>query len=110
MNAQTLFWLVLGLSVTGWVLHKVGHYLKQLAEALAIIAVVFATLWLIGKGLWWTGKTIVKHWRTTVTTVAVWAWWHWWGWQSLALTLGTVSASLLVWRLVELSTFDVWAG
>jgi S-DNA-T family DNA segregation ATPase FtsK/SpoIIIE len=110
MHTQALVLLFAGLGVLGWVLHKLGHYLKQLFEVLATIAVVFAALWLLGKALWWTGKTIVKYWRTSLSTIAVAAWWHWWGWQSLAITLGTLSTGLLVWRLVELSSFDVWVG
>ena len=110
MHTQALILLFAGLGVLGWVLHKIGHYLKQLFEVLATIAVVFAALWLLGKALWWTGKTIVKHWRTSLTTIAVAAWWHWWGWQSFALVLGTLSTGLLVWRMVELASFDVWAG
>jgi S-DNA-T family DNA segregation ATPase FtsK/SpoIIIE len=110
MHTQAVVLLIAGLAGLGWVLHKLGHYLKQVLEVVATIAVVFATLWLLGKALWWTGKTIVKHWRTTLTTIAVTAWWHWWGWQSLAITLATVTVALVVWRLVELSSFDVWAG
>jgi sulfite exporter TauE/SafE len=64
VHAQAVILLLVGLAVLGWELHKLGHYLKQFLEVVATIAVVFATLWLLGKGLWWTAKTIVKHWRT----------------------------------------------
>jgi S-DNA-T family DNA segregation ATPase FtsK/SpoIIIE len=110
MHAQAVILLLIGLAVLGWVLHKLGHYLKQFLEVVATIAVVFATLWLIGKGLWWTAKTIVKHWRTTLTTIAVGAWWHWLGWQSLAITVGVVAVALVAWRIVDLDSYDPYAG
>jgi S-DNA-T family DNA segregation ATPase FtsK/SpoIIIE len=110
MHAQAVILLLIGLAVLGWVLHKLGHYLKQFLEVVATIAVVFAALWLIGKGLWWTAKTIVKHWRTTLTTIAAAAWWHWLGWQSLTITVGTIAVALLAWRIVDLDSYDPYAG
>jgi hypothetical protein len=73
-----LILLIAGLGGLGWVLHKLGHYLKQFLEVLATIAVVFLTAWLVIKGPWLTVRTIVKHWRTTLTTIAVAAWWRCW--------------------------------
>jgi DNA segregation ATPase FtsK/SpoIIIE, S-DNA-T family len=42
--------------------------------------------------------------------LAVGAWWHWWGWPSLILTAGVIAAVLTGWRLVDLRSFDAWAG
>jgi hypothetical protein len=78
MHTQALILLFASLGGLGWALHKIGHYLKQPMEVLATIAVVFSTLWLVIKGLRWTGKTIVNNWRTTLTRITVAAWWRCW--------------------------------
>ncbi len=61
-TAHTIIVLAgLGLGVLGWVLHRVGRVLKEFFEALAVIAVVFATVWLIAKGLVRLVRTICRH-------------------------------------------------
>jgi S-DNA-T family DNA segregation ATPase FtsK/SpoIIIE len=42
--------------------------------------------------------------------VTLLAWWHWWGWPSLATTAGVITGVLAGWRLVDLRSFDAWAG
>ena len=70
-----------------WVLHALGRAVTKLLEAAAAVAVVFAAVWLAVKGVWKTGRWLVRHWRTTGTTAAVRrAWWHWFGLTSLAVT------------------------
>jgi S-DNA-T family DNA segregation ATPase FtsK/SpoIIIE len=113
MNAHIagpLLFAGIGLGVLLWVLHKLGHALTKLLEALALIAVVFVTAWLIAKGLWWSARQIVKHWRTSLTTIVVAAWWHLLGWPSLAITIGTIAVGLGVWAVVDYGSFDPWAG
>ena len=113
MSAQIagpLLFAGVGLGVLLWVLHKLGHALTRVLEALAMVAVVFVTAWLIAKGLWWTVRQIVKHWRTSLTTIFVAAWWHWWGWPSLSITVGSIMCGLGGWCLVDYDSFDPWAG
>ena len=93
-----------------WVLHKIGQFLTKVLEAAAAIAVVFLTLWLLVKGVWRTGRWLVRHWRTTITTAALLAWWHWWGWPSLAITAGVVALGLVGWRWLHRDTFEPWTG
>ncbi|MGH3772094.1 MAG: cell division protein FtsK, partial [Pseudonocardiaceae bacterium] len=38
------------------------------------------------------------------------AWWHWWGGLSLVLTVGVVAAVLTGWWLIDLVSFEGWAG
>lgn len=102
--------LALGTGAGLWVLHKVGQFLTQVLEALAAIAVVFVTAWLAVKGVWWLGRRIVRHWRTSLTTAAVLAWCHWWGWPSLLTTAAVVGLSLLGWRYVDRKSYEPWAG
>jgi DNA segregation ATPase FtsK/SpoIIIE, S-DNA-T family len=42
--------------------------------------------------------------------VGVLAWWYWWGWVSLLVTPAVVAGLLIGWRLVNLASFDAWAG
>jgi S-DNA-T family DNA segregation ATPase FtsK/SpoIIIE len=42
--------------------------------------------------------------------VVLLAWWQWWGWASLILIAGVAAALLTGWRLVDLRSFDAWAG
>jgi S-DNA-T family DNA segregation ATPase FtsK/SpoIIIE len=115
-TAHTIIVLAsLGLGVLGWLLHKLGRVLKEFFEALAVIAVVFATVWLIVKGLVRLVRTICRHWRTSLTTTVVGAWCYWLGWQSLAYTLGAVVGVFGYWVLIVSWTgdwvaFDHWAG
>ncbi|HJQ44813.1 MAG TPA: FtsK/SpoIIIE domain-containing protein [Amycolatopsis sp.] len=113
MDAHTFGLLFLGgvgLAVLVWVLHKLGRVLASIAEALAAAAVVFVALWWLLKGLGWVVREIVTHPRTALTVVAVAAWLHWWGWLSLVPSVAAVAAALGVWRLVDLVSFDQWAG
>jgi DNA segregation ATPase FtsK/SpoIIIE, S-DNA-T family len=98
------------LGVFVWVLAKVGQVLLKVAEALAAAAAVFFALWLVIKGVFWLLRQTVTHWRTSLTVVGVLAWWQWWGWESLATTAGVVTGVLAGWRLMDLRSFDVWAG
>ena len=105
--------LVLGgacVAVVVWVLHKIGKALVTVAEAVATVAVVFVALWWLVKAEAWAVRQIVRHWRTSLGVAVVLVWWHWLGWLSLALAVGGVAVVLLVWRLVDLVSFDRWAG
>ncbi|HET9255320.1 MAG TPA: FtsK/SpoIIIE domain-containing protein [Pseudonocardiaceae bacterium] len=99
-----------GLGVVVWVLAKLGRVLIQVAEALAAAAVVFLVLWLVIKAVGWALRQTLTHWRTSLTLLEVLAWWRWWGWESLATTAGVTAVALLGWRLLEVRSFDVWAG
>jgi S-DNA-T family DNA segregation ATPase FtsK/SpoIIIE len=98
------------LGVVVWLLATLGRALVKVAEALAAAAVVFFTVWLIVKAVVWAIRQTIAHWRTSLTVLALGAWWHWWGWPSLALTTSVVSGALTGWRLVDLASFDAWAG
>ncbi|MGC1732178.1 MAG: hypothetical protein WA731_05820 [Pseudonocardiaceae bacterium] len=106
--------LVLGggaaLGVIVWVLAKLGKALIKIAEALVAAAVVLFVLWLVIKAVAWALRQVVTHWRTSLAVVAGAAWWHWWGGASLVLTAGAVAGVLTGWRLIDLASFDAWAG
>jgi S-DNA-T family DNA segregation ATPase FtsK/SpoIIIE len=106
--------LVLGggavLGVVVWVLAKLGKALIKIAEALAAAAVVLFTVWLVIKALVWALRQVLTHWRTSLTVLTIVAWWHWWGEASLALTVSVGAGMLTAWRLINLASFDVWAG
>jgi S-DNA-T family DNA segregation ATPase FtsK/SpoIIIE len=113
MDAHTFAVLIAGggaLGVIVWVLAKLGKALIKLAEALAAAAAVFLAIWLAIKAVLWAFRQVLKHWRTSLTVVALLAWWQWWGWPSLVLTLGGIVGVLTGWRLVNLASFDAWAG
>jgi S-DNA-T family DNA segregation ATPase FtsK/SpoIIIE len=97
-------------AVVVWVLHKIGKALVAVAEALATVAVVFVAVWWLLKCGVWTVRQVVRHWRTSLGLVAVLAWWHWLGWLSLAWTVGGLAVALVGWRLVDVGSFDRWAG
>jgi DNA segregation ATPase FtsK/SpoIIIE, S-DNA-T family len=99
-----------GLGVVVWVLAKIGQVLIKVAEALAAAAVVAFTVWLLVKAGVWAIRQAFTHWRTSLSVLAITAWWHWWGWPSLALTAGVIAGVLTGWRLVDLVSFDAWAG
>ncbi|MGH7749193.1 MAG: FtsK/SpoIIIE domain-containing protein, partial [Candidatus Dormibacteria bacterium] len=98
------------LGIFVWVLAKLGKALIKIAEALVAAAAVFFALWLAIKAVLWALRQTVTRWRTSLTVVGVLVWWHWWGWPSLALTLGLVVGMLTGWRLLDLVSFDAWAG
>src|SRR5918998_1922688 len=98
------------LGVVVWVLAKLGKALITVAEALAAAAVVVFAVWLGIKAVVWALRQVLTHWRTSLTLLATVAWWHWWGWTSLALTAAVVTVMFIGWRLVDLASFDAWAG
>jgi DNA segregation ATPase FtsK/SpoIIIE, S-DNA-T family len=113
MNVQMIALVLAGgaaLGVVVWVLAKLGKALITIAEALAAAAVVLFTVWLVIKAVVWALRQVLTHWRTSLTVLATVAWWHWWGWVSLVLTVGVVAGVLTGWRLVDLGSFEVWAG
>ena len=113
MDAHTFGILLIGgagLAVVVWVLHKLGRALAAIAETLAAAAVVFLAVWWLIKGGVWLVQQLVTRWRTTLALLALLAWWHWWGWPSLVLAAGSLAAGLVGWRLVDLVSFDQWAG
>jgi S-DNA-T family DNA segregation ATPase FtsK/SpoIIIE len=113
MNVQMIAALTAAgaaLGIVVWVLAKIGRALIKVAEALAAAAAVLFVLWLVIKALGWALRQTFTHWRTSLTVVAVLAWWHWWGWPSLAVTVGVVAGVLTGWRLLDLRSFDAWAG
>ena len=93
-----------------WVLHTLGRWLTQLLEALAAVAVVFVTAWLVIKGVWWAGRKLVKHWRTSITATVVVAWCYWWGWPSLIITAGVLALGLGGWWWLGHESFEPLAG
>src|SRR2546423_1897689 len=113
MDAQTIALLIGGggaLGVVVWVLAKIGRVLIKIAEALAAAAVVFLALWLMVKAVVWALRQTFTHGRTSLTLVALGAWWHWWGPTSLAITVAVIGSVLVGWRLLDLASFDAWAG
>jgi DNA segregation ATPase FtsK/SpoIIIE, S-DNA-T family len=99
-----------GLGILVWLLAKLGRALIKIAEVLAAAAVVFLAVWLVIKAVGWALRQVVTHWRTSLSVVALLAWWQWWGWPSLALTSGVITGTLTGWRLLDLRSFDAWAG
>jgi S-DNA-T family DNA segregation ATPase FtsK/SpoIIIE len=99
-----------GLGVVVWVLAKLGKALIKIAEALVAAAAVFFTLWLVIRAVLWALRQTIIHWRTSLTVIGVLAWWQCWGWATLATTTGVVAGVLAGWRVVELRSFDAWAG
>jgi DNA segregation ATPase FtsK/SpoIIIE, S-DNA-T family len=113
MDAHTIAVVIVAGGVLGvvvWVLAKIGQALIKIAEALAAAAAVFFALWLVIKALLWALRQTITHCRTSLTIVAALAWCRWWGWESLTITAGVVAAALAGWRLVDLRSFDGWAG
>jgi DNA segregation ATPase FtsK/SpoIIIE, S-DNA-T family len=113
MNGYSISLLILSgviLGVVVWVLAKLGRVLVRVAEALAAAVVVLLVLGLVIKAMWWAIRQALTHRRTSLTVLTVAAWWHWWGWTSLALTAGAVAGALTGWRLIDITSFDAWAG
>jgi DNA segregation ATPase FtsK/SpoIIIE, S-DNA-T family len=113
MDAYTVAVLTAGgaaLGVFVWVLAKIGRVLIKIAEALAAAAAVFFVLWLVIKAVRWALRQTVLHWRTSLTVIGGLAWCRSWGWESLVITTGVVAGVLIGWRLVDLRSFDAWAG
>ena len=110
MSSAQVVLLLLGAGAVLWVLHLIGRAVTKILEAAAAVAVVFLTAWLLVKGVWKTGRWMVRHWRTTLTTAALGAWLYWWGWPSLAITVGTVVVGLAVWWWRGRASFEPHAG
>ena len=113
MDTQMIIGLIVGGAVLGvvvWLLAKVGKVLVKVVEVLVAAAVVFVAVWLLVKAVVWAIRQAVTHWRTSLTVLAVLAWWHWWGWVPLVITLGSVALVLTGWRLIDVVSFDAWAG
>jgi S-DNA-T family DNA segregation ATPase FtsK/SpoIIIE len=106
MTTAQIVLLLANLGVGLWAMHKIGQALTEALEALAAVAAVFVTVWLLVKGAWWVARQVVRHWRTSLTTVAVLASLHWWGALSLLITLAMVVAGLLVWRWLHRDSFE----
>ncbi len=110
MTTQTLI-IVAACLVGGlWLLHRLGRALSGLLEGLAAVAVVFLTVWLAVRGVWWLGRQVVRFRRTSLTVLAVVVWWHWLGLASLAITAAVVAGGLALWRVVDRNSFEPWAG
>ncbi|RSN28620.1 cell division protein FtsK [Amycolatopsis sp. WAC 01416] len=113
MNTNGIGFLLIGGGVLGvvvWMLHKLGRALATIAEVLAAAAVVFIALWSAVKLLMWLGKQVFTHWRTSLGVLALVAWWQWLGWLSLAVTVGSVAVVLVLWRLLDVVSFDRCCG
>src|SRR5918998_805199 len=113
MDVRMIALLVAGAGLLGvvvWVLAKIGQALITVAEALAAAAVVGLALWLVIKAGMWAIRQAVTRWRTSLTLLAVATWLRWWGWPSLALTVGVIAVVLVGWYLIDLVSFDAWAG
>ena len=108
-TAQLMVWAA-GAGVALWVLHKVGQFLTKVLEALAAVAVVFITAWLLVKGVWKTGRWMVRHWRTTLAAALLLGWLHWLGVISLGATVGGLTLVLLGWRWLGRESFEPCAG
>jgi S-DNA-T family DNA segregation ATPase FtsK/SpoIIIE len=113
MDVRMIAVLVAGAAALGvvvWVLAKIGQLLIKVAEVLAAATVVAFTVWLVIKAGMWAIRQAFTRWRTSLTVLAVSGWWHWRGGPSLVLAVGVVAAVLSGWRLIDLVSFDAWAG
>jgi hypothetical protein len=113
MDALTIALIIAGGAVLGivvWILATLGRALVKVAETLAAAAVLFVALCLMIKALIWALRQVITHWRTSLTLVALLAWWHWYGLTSLVLIVGVITTVFTLWRLVDLPSFDAWAG
>jgi len=110
MTSAQLVLLAATAGVGLWVLHKVGQALTKFLEALAAIAVVFLTAWLLVKGVWKTGRWMVRHWRTTLATAVLLGCLHWLGALSLGVTVAVLALGLLGWRYLGRESFEPRAG
>jgi S-DNA-T family DNA segregation ATPase FtsK/SpoIIIE len=113
MDAYLIALVIAGgaaLGIVVWALAKLGKALIKIAEALAAAAAVLFAVWLVIKAVMWALRQVLTHWRTSLTVLAMVAWWYWWGAASLGLTAGAVVGVLTAWRLIDLASFDAWAG
>jgi DNA segregation ATPase FtsK/SpoIIIE, S-DNA-T family len=98
------------LGIVVWVLAKIGRALIKITEALVAAAAVLFVFWLVVKAVGWAWRQTLTHWRTSLTVIGVLAWWHWWGLPPLAITASALAGVLTGWRLLDLRSFDAWAG
>ncbi|MBN9101135.1 MAG: cell division protein FtsK [Pseudonocardia sp.] len=110
MTSAQLVLLALVGGVGLWVLHKIGQALTKFLEALAAVAVVFLTAWLLVKYTWKAGRWMIRHWRTSIAATVVLAWLYWLGAVSLGVTIAMLTAGLLGWRYLARESFEPWAG
>jgi S-DNA-T family DNA segregation ATPase FtsK/SpoIIIE len=113
MDAQMIAVVIAGagaLGVVVWLLAKLGKVLVKVAEVLVAAAVVFLAGWLVVKAVVWAVRQAVTRRRTSLTVLAVAVWWHWWSWVPLVITLSSVALVLPGWRLIDVVSFDAWAG
>ncbi|MFC4853643.1 FtsK/SpoIIIE domain-containing protein [Actinophytocola glycyrrhizae] len=113
MNAQALGTLVLAggaVAVVVWLVNKLGRALTAVLEAVATLAMVLVTLWLLVKTVFVVVKAAVTHWRTTLggTLLAAVLWWS--GWVPVTAAAVVVPVVLLVWRWRHRLSFETWAG
>ncbi len=108
-TAQLTVWAA-GAGVGLWALHKIGQALTRFLEALAAVAVVFLTAWLLVKGVWNTGRWMVRHWRSTLSASVLLVWLHWLGALSLGVAVGGLALVLLGWRVLGRESFEPLAG
>lgn len=106
----TLVMLGAGAAVLLFLLHQLGQFLVRILEALAAVAVVFVTLWLVCKGTAVAVVWLVRHWRTTLTAAGVGVWCWLLGWPSLVVTVAMAGLGLGLWRLASVPSFDRLAG
>ena len=113
MNPQTLGTLVLiggAVAAVVWTVNKIGRALTAVLEALATIAMVLVTLWLLAKTIYEVVKAAVTHWRTTLAVTVMGAWVWLWGWLPVTLAVVAVAVALVVWRWRHRLSFETWAG
>ncbi|WP_328606256.1 FtsK/SpoIIIE domain-containing protein [Amycolatopsis sp. NBC_00345] len=105
--------LVVALMVGGlgvWVLHKAGRALASILEALAAAAFVFVAICWLLKAVVWRGKQVATRWRTSLALLALGAWWYWIGWVWLVIGAAVLGVSLTAWRLIDVASFEYYAG
>ncbi len=110
MTTQTLLIVAACLVCGLWLLHRLGRALSGVLEGLAAVAVVFVTVWLGVKAVYWLSRQVVRFWRTSLMALAVLVWWHWLGVLSLVVIAAVAVAGLGLWRLVDRDSFEPWAG
>ncbi|MHA6796682.1 FtsK/SpoIIIE domain-containing protein [Pseudonocardia bannensis] len=109
MSGQ-LVWLVILGGAGMWVLYKVGQFITNVLEALAAIAVVFVTAWLVVKAVYRGARWLYRHPRSSAAGLAALLWMWLFGLVSLVITAAVVAAAFGVWRWWDLASFEPWAG
>ncbi|MHA6785843.1 FtsK/SpoIIIE domain-containing protein [Pseudonocardia saturnea] len=109
MTGQLMLWAILA-GAGLWGLHKIGQFITRVLEALAAIAVVFVTAWLVMKGVYRGGRWLYRHPRSSAAGVAALTWVWLFGLVSLVITAALLAVGLAAWRWLDLATFEPWAG